>query len=468
MAFLARENSYAPAHFNRWLIPPAALSVHLAIGQAYGTSVYKNSLIEHFETSQTAIGVIFSIAIVMLGVSAAVMGTWVEKNGPRRAMFVSACFWASGFLIGSIGIFTKQLWLVYFGYGFIGGIGLGIGYISPVSTLMKWFPDRPGMATGMAIMGFGGGALVASPLSSQLLRWYDPAAAEGATPSGEAVGWLFVTLGIAYFFFMMYGVINMRLPQPGWRPKGWTPKEDSGNKMITRNHVSAKNAIKTPQFWFLWIVLCFNVTAGIGLLEQASPMIQDFFRGDDGNSSVVPAVAAGFVGVMSLANMAGRFVWSSTSDVIGRKPIYMIYLGVGALAYVTLALWGSTAMWLFVLLAFIILSFYGGGFATIPAYLKDMFGTYQVGAIHGRLLTAWSVAGVLGPLIVNGMLDMQGAPGTMTAENYQPVLLTMVGLLVIGFIANLLVRPVNEKWHESDEKMQELREQEAAAVKEAN
>lgn len=451
MAFLARERSYAPANFNRWLIPPAALSVHLAIGQAYATSVYKNSLIEHFEVSQTAIGVIFSIAIAMLGISAAVMGTWVEKNGPRRAMFVSACFWASGFLIGALGIFTKQLWLLYLGYGFIGGIGLGIGYISPVSTLMKWFPDRPGMATGMAIMGFGGGALVASPLSSQLLRLYDPLAAEGISPSGDAVGKLFLTLGIAYFIFMMYGVINMRLPQPGWKPKGWVPKVDTDNKMITTAHVSAKNAIKTKQFWFLWIVLCFNVTAGIGLLEQASPMIQDFFRGTDGTTSVIPAVAAGFVGVLSIANMAGRFVWSTTSDIIGRKPTYMMYLGVGALVYFILAMWGNSAMWLFVLLAFIMLSFYGGGFSTIPAYLKDLFGTYQVGAIHGRLLTAWSAAGILGPLIVNGMLDAQGEPGTMTAENYKPVLLTMVGLLVIGFIANLLVKPVDKKFHEPEE-----------------
>lgn len=406
--------------------------------------------------SQTAIGVIFSIAIAMLGISAAVMGTWVEKHGPRRAMFVSACFWASGFLIGSLGIFTQQLWLLYLGYGFIGGIGLGIGYISPVSTLMKWFPDRPGMATGMAIMGFGGGALVASPLSSQLLRFFDPASAEGVPPSGDAVGKLFLTLGIAYFIFMMYGVINMRLPQPGWKPKGWTPKENADNKMITTANVSAKNAIKTKQFWFLWIVLCFNVTAGIGLLEQASPMIQDFFRNSDGVSTVIPAVAAGFVGVLSIANMAGRFVWSTTSDIIGRKPTYMMYLGVGALVYFTLAMWGSSAMWLFVLLAFIMLSFYGGGFATIPAYLKDLFGTYQVGAIHGRLLTAWSVAGVLGPLIVNGLLDAQGEPGTMTADNYKPVLLTMVGLLVIGFIANLLVKPVDPKYHEPEEKEAEL------------
>lgn len=250
---------------------------------------------------------------------------------------------------------------------------------------------------------------------------------------------------------MMYGVINMRLPQPGWKPKGWVPKVDTDNKMITTAHVSAKNAIKTKQFWFLWIVLCFNVTAGIGLLEQASPMIQDFFRGTDGTSSVIPAVAAGFVGVLSIANMAGRFVWSTTSDIIGRKPTYMMYLGVGALVYFILAMWGNSAMWLFVLLAFIMLSFYGGGFSTIPAYLKDLFGTYQVGAIHGRLLTAWSAAGILGPLIVNGMLDAQGEPGTMTAENYKPVLLTMVGLLVIGFIANLLVKPVDKKFHEPEE-----------------
>jgi MFS family permease len=448
---LDRSHSVATPGFSRWLIPPAALSVHLCIGQVYATSVYKNSFVAHFDASQTAIGLIFSIAIVMLGLSAAVGGTWVEANGPRKAMFVSACFWAAGFLIGALGIATKQLWLVYLGYGVVGGIGLGIGYISPVSTLIKWFPDRPGLATGLAIMGFGGGALIASPASRQLLSFYDagydPTVATSVASGGALVA-LFLTLGIAYFVIMMFGVANIRVPAEGWRPAGWDPSTVATRPLVTTAHVSAANALRTRAFWLLWIVLFCNVTAGIGILEQASPMIQDFFR-DNGVSGVSVAAAGGFVGVLSLFNMAGRFGWSTTSDLIGRKPIYLVYLGVGIVMYLLLATVGDAATPLFVILAGIILSFYGGGFATVPAYLRDLFGTYQVGAIHGRLLTAWSAAGVAGPLIINRFLDAQGKPGTLTSSAYRPALFTMVAILAVGFVANLLIRPVPEQYHEA-------------------
>ncbi|WP_349877072.1 OFA family MFS transporter [Micromonospora sp. HUAS YX12] len=450
LSALDRRHTVAPPGYSRWLIPPAALAIHLCIGQVYATSVYKNSLIAHFDTGQTALGVIFSIAIVMLGLSAAVAGTWVEANGPRKAMFVSACFWAAGFLVGALGIATGQLWLLYLGYGVLGGIGLGIGYISPVSTLIKWFPDRPGLATGLAIMGFGGGAMVASPLSRQLLSFYDPGydpANSGSTASGSALVWLFVTLGVGYFVIMMFGVFNVRVPAPDWRPAGFDPARVAKKPLVTTANVSAANAVKTRSFWLLWVVLFCNVTAGIGILEQASPMIQDFFR-EGGTSAVSVAAAGGFVGLLSLFNMAGRFVWSSTSDVIGRKPIYVVYLGVGMVLYLLLALVGQTSTALFVLLASVILSFYGGGFATVPAYLRDLFGTFEVGAIHGRLLTAWSAAGVAGPLIVNGFLDAQGEPGTLTAAAYRPALFTMVGVLAVGLVANLLVRPVPQRHHE--------------------
>jgi MFS family permease len=451
LSALDRDKAVAPPGFSRWLIPPAALSVHLCIGQAYATSVYKNSLVKHFDASQTEIGIVFSIAIVMLGLSAAVGGTWVERNGPRKAMFVSASFWAVGFLVGALGIGTGQLWLLYLGYGVIGGIGLGIGYISPVSTLIKWFPDRPGLATGLAIMGFGGGALIASPLSRELMGLYDSGydpSVSTSTASGSALVLLFITLGIGYFVIMMFGVANMRVPAEGWKPAGWDPASVKAKPMVTTASVSAANAIKTRSFWLLWIVLFCNVTAGIGILEQASPMIQDFFREAGGKSAVAVTAAAGFVGVLSLFNMAGRFAWSSTSDLIGRKPIYMVYLGVGMVLYILLAVAGHSATALFVLLAGLIISFYGGGFATAPAYLRDLFGTFQVGAIHGRLLTAWSAAGVAGPLIVNGFLDAQGKPGSLTAESYRPALFTMVGVLAVGFIANLLIRPVPEQYHE--------------------
>src|SRR5690242_17173650 len=451
LAVLDRRHTIAPPGYNRWLVPPAALAIHLCIGQAYATSVYKTSLVKHFDASLTSVGVVFSIAIVMLGLSAAIGGTWVERSGPRKAMFVSACFWATGFLVGALGIGTGQLWLVYLGYGVIGGIGLGIGYISPVSTLIKWFPDRPGLATGLAIMGFGGGALVASPLSRQLLGVYDsnydPNVSTSVAGGGALVG-LFLTLGVGYFVIMMFGVFTIRVPADGWAPDGFDSSAVQQKALVTTGNVSAANAIKTPQFWFLWVVLFCNVTAGIGILEQASPMIQDFFRGADGKSTVAVAAAAGFVGLLSIFNMGGRFGWSSTSDVIGRKPIYAIYLGVGMVAYFLLATVGHNGTAIFVLLAAVILSFYGGGFATVPAYLRDLFGTYQVGAIHGRLLTAWSVAGVLGPLIVNAIADAQIAAKVSGPARYTTSFTIMIVLLVIGFICNELIKPVADKFHE--------------------
>jgi len=450
LSVLDRERSVAPWDYSRWLIPPAALAVHLSIGQAYATSVYKNSLVAHFDTGQTQIGIVFSIAIVMLGLSAAVGGTWVERAGPRKAMLVSALCWSSGFLVSAAGIAAGQLWLVYLGYGVIGGIGLGIGYISPVSTLIKWFPDRPGLATGMAIMGFGGGALIATPVSDALLAFYDPAydsGAAGSVASGGALVGLFATLGAGYLALMLMGVLLIRVPPEGWAPAGFDPSAAAKAPMVTSASVSAANAVRTPQFWLLWTVLFTNVTAGIGILEQASPLIQDFFR-DGGATPVTAAAAGGFVGLLSLFNMGGRFVWSSTSDYIGRKPVYLVYLGAGAVLYVVMATAGGGSVLLFTATACVILSFYGGGFATVPAYLRDLFGTYQVGAIHGRLLTAWSAAGIAGPLIVNSFLDAQGEPGTLTQEAYHGPLFTMVGLLAVGFVANLLIRPVAERFHE--------------------
>jgi len=419
---------------------------HLSIGQIYAFSVFKNPLVERFGTGLTPIGIIFSIGIVMLGLSAAILGTWVERAGPRTAMFTAALCWSGGFFIGALGVATTQLWLVYLGYGFLGGIGLGIGYISPVSTLIKWFPDRPGLATGLAIMGFGGGALIASPLSSTLLEAYASNPVDAIVPA-------FLTLGAVYLVAMMVGAFVVRLPAEGWRSEGWTPptEEETGSLQTTAD-VSASSAIRTPQFWLLWTVLFCNVTAGIGVLEQASPMIQDFF-------SVEAAAAAGFVGLLSLANMAGRIGWSSTSDYIGRKPTYIMYLGVGAVMYFLLASFGSASLALFLLVSIVILSFYGGGFATIPAYLKDMFGVAQVGAIHGRLLTAWSAAGVAGPLIINAIADYQTAAGRTGADLYTLSLFIMVGVLIVGFVANLLVRPVDSRFHMERE---EGREREAS------
>ena len=435
MNLLDKSRTVAPRGYNRWLVPPAALAVHLSIGQVYAFSVFKNPLLDKFDTSHTSIAVIFSIAIVMLGLSAAFGGTWMERNGPRKAMVLSGICWVTGFLVASLGVSLGQLWLVYLGYGVIGGIGLGIGYISPVSTLIKWFPDRPGLATGLAIMGFGGGALVASPLTAKLLETYGSDPVDAIVPT-------MLTLAAIYAVLITCGAVAIRVPPKGWRPAGWTPPTGPTTAMQTHANVRVRNAVRTPQFYLLWIVLFTNVTAGIGILEQASPMIQDFFP------AVTAATAAGFVGLLSLANMGGRFGWSTMSDKFGRKRTYIMYLGVGAALYGTLAAAGSSAVGLFVALTFIIVSFYGGGFATIPAYLKDLFGELEVGAIHGRLLTAWSAAGVAGPLIVNGIADARAGQGVTGAELYLPSLVTMCGVLVVGFVANLLVRPVAERFHE--------------------
>ncbi|HEY4534493.1 MAG TPA: OFA family MFS transporter [Enteractinococcus sp.] len=427
----------APKQFNRWFIPAAALAIHLCIGQVYAFSVFKIPLMSRFDVGEVSVGWIFSVAIAMLGLSAAFGGTWVEKAGPRKSMIVAGTAWVLGFFVAAVGIATGQLWLVYFGYGFIGGIGLGIGYISPVSTLMKWFPDRPGLATGLAIMGFGGGALIASPMSNSLMALFGG----GTETENLAAGLVptFITLAISYAFIIAAGAYVIRLPHPDWKPEGWDPSQVEETPMQTNLNVSANQALKTPQFWFLWLILFTNVTAGIGILENAAPMIQDYFPG------VTAAAAAGFVGILSLANMAGRFVWSTTSDYIGRKNIYLIYLGVGILLYLLIAFVGNSSLILFILAAIFILSFYGGGFSTIPAYLRDMFGYYQVGAIHGRLLTAWAAAGVAGPLIVNSVVEAQANTGAEGPDLYTVSMFIMVGLLAIGLISNILMRPVAEK-----------------------
>ncbi|HCG56940.1 MULTISPECIES: OFA family MFS transporter [Brevibacterium] len=439
---LTRSAIVAPKNFNRWLIPPAALAIHLCIGQVYAFSVFKIPFMSHFDAGEVSIGWIFSIAILMLGISSAVFGPWVEKNGPRASMVAAGTCWVVGFFIASLGITTGQLWLVYLGYGVIGGIGLGIGYISPVSTLMKWFPDRPGLATGLAIMGFGGGALIASPMSNQLMSMYGG----GSEPENLVAGLTptFITLGIVYAVVITAGAFVIRVPHPEWSPKGFDPAKATTKPMQTTGNVSVRSAIRTPQFWLLWVALFLNVTAGIGILENAAPMVQAYF-------GITAAAAAGFVGLLSIGNMGGRFIWSTTSDYLGRKNNYMLYLGGGLLLYLVVALFGGSSIVLFILATLVIISFYGGGFSTVPAYLKDLFGVYQVGAIHGALLTAWSAAGVAGPLIVNSVVEAGEKAGKTGPELYTPGMYIMVGALAIGFIANALIRPVSQRHFEREE-----------------
>ena len=452
-SLLDRSRTIAPPGYNRWLVPPAALAIHLAIGQAYAFSVFKKPLgaLLSGNVDQPApgdwtageIGWTFSIAIVLLGLSAAVFGKWLERVGPRKAMLASSLCFAGGFFIGSLGVHLHSLALFYFGYGFVGGIGLGIGYISPVSTLIKWFPDRKGVATGMAIMGFGGGAMIGSPLAVGLMAHFKGMAPMGVAPT-------LIVMGVIYLLFMQFGVWTIRVPADDWVPAGYVPSQEH-SALITSGNVSADNAIKTPQFWLLWVVLLTNVTAGIGVLETASPLIQETFSAASmgAGRGVTATAAAGFVGLLSLFNLLGRFFWSSASDKLGRKVTYAIYFGLGILLYALVPTLGHNAqLALFVVVTCVILSMYGGGFATIPAYLSDLFGKFQVGAIHGRLLTAWSTAGVLGPLIVNALHESQKAKGLTGAAAYQNVFYTMAGLLVVGLLANFAVSPVKQEYYE--------------------
>jgi MFS family permease len=442
-SILDKKHSIAPAGYSRWLIPPAALCVHLCIGQAYAFSVFNLPMTKLLGITQSApddwkltdLGWIFSLAIFFLGASAALLGRWVEEGGPRRAMFTAALCWAGGFVISAVGVYLHNLWVIYFGYGILGGFGLGIGYISPVSTLIKWFPDRPGMATGMAIMGFGGAAFIASPLSVWLMSQFTTATHIGVAET-------FLVMGVIYFCFMMVGAAIVRIPAPGWKPAGFVPPAEP-KKLVTTQNVYVYDALKTPQFWLIWGVLCLNVTAGIGVLGQASAMSQEMFPG-----KVTAVAAAGFVGLMSLFNMAGRFFWASTSDYIGRKNTYFIFFALGTVLYAMVPYTGAIgSVTLFVLCYAVIFSMYGGGFATVPAYLRDMFGTRYVGAIHGLLLTAWSMAGIFGPVLVNYIREYNVTHGVAKAQAYNVTMYVMAVLLVIGFVCNLCLKAVHERHH---------------------
>ena len=441
----ARERIIAGPGFNRWLVPPAALSIHLAIGEAYAFNVFNEPLTRVIGIQRpaagdwklTTLGWIFSLAIVVLGLSAAVFGKWLERVGPRKAMLASACCFAGGFFVSALGVHLHQVLLLYLGYGVLGGIGLGLGYISPVSTLIKWFPDRPGMATGMAIMGFGGGAMIGGPLAVRLMSYF-------ASPTSTGVVETFVVMGAVYFVFMLFGAVTVRLPPPGWQPEGVLPSSQP-KKLVTSANVTADEAIKTPQFYLLWAILFLNVTAGIGILGQTSVMVQEMFKG------VTAETAGGFVGLISLFNMGGRFFWSTLSDWIGRKTTYFVFFLLGACLYVLIPSAGNwSSLVLFVVCCVIIMSMYGGGFATVPAYLRDLFGTQQVGAIHGRLLTAWSAAGVAGPSLVNYIRQYDIEHGVAKAHAYDTTMYLMAGLLILGAVCNFLVTPVDPRHHQPE------------------
>jgi MFS family permease len=472
--WLAKERTIAQPGFNRWLVPPAALAIHLCIGMAYGFSVFwlplskaigigrslacpaDMSLLAELVTTHcdwriSSLGWMYTLFFVLLGSSAALWGGWLERAGPRQAGVVATLCWCGGLVISALGVHLHQLWLLWLGAGVIGGIGLGLGYISPVSTLIKWFPDRRGMATGMAIMGFGGGAMIGSPLAAELMQRF-------ATPTDIGVAPTFLALAGIYVVFMTGGALAYRVPPSGWKPAGWTPPvERQRDAMITQRHVHVKKVWGIPQFWLLWMVLCMNVSAGIGVIGMASPMLQEVFGGqliglplhfselDGVQLTAIAGVAAGFTALLSLFNIGGRFVWASLSDLLGRKLTYAVFFVLGGLLYASIpASAGHQA--LFVAAFCVIVSMYGGGFAAVPAYLADLFGTQMVGAIHGRLLTAWATAGILGPVIVNYMREYQLAMGLPREQVYNQTMYILVGMLMLGFVCNLLVRPLADRW----------------------
>ena len=477
--FFARERTIAGPRFNRWLVPPAALAIHLCIGMAYGFSVFWLPMSKLLTTTDAAtcanlgffaaltstscnwsvpqVTHIFETFIAMLGISAALWGGWLEHAGPRKAGFIAALCWGGGLIVGGIGVSTHQLWLVFLGCGVLGGVGQGLGYITPVSSLIKWFPDRRGMATGFAIMGYGGGAMIGAPLAVALMKHFSDTSAQGVAST-------LMVMGAIYFIVMACGALGFRVSPNGWYPKGWTPPaKDDGKSMITRRHVHLSRAWKTPQFWLLWGVLFLNVTAGISVISMASPMLQDVFGGKlagladvaatltAAQKAAVVASAAGLVGLISLFNSLGRLFWASLSDKLGRKGTYYTFFVLGIVSYCLLPTWGHLALaGLFVATVCLILSMYGGGFATIPAYLADLFGTQMVGAIHGRLLTAWSAAGVIGPFLIAAIRQTQIDAGVAKNLVYDHTLYIMAGLLLLGLICNSLVRPVKDSVFMSD------------------
>lgn len=558
--FLSKERIVAAPGFNRWFIAPAALGIHLCIGSVYAWSLFNPALVKRIgvvtsaadDWSLKSVVWIFTVAIVFLGLAAAIAGKWLEDVGPRMVGVVAASCWGGGFIIGGFGIVSGQLWLVYLGYGVIGGCGLGLGYVSPVSTLIRWFPDRRGMATGIAIMGFGGGAMLGKPMIEGFLEFYYRApeflgsadtlelVTEGGRRLADVAGELrevvvigandvagmlvpgpegvylvgtgsvgaaqtFFTLGGIYFCVMMAAAFAYRVPAPGWKPQGYVaPEEGERGAMITQHDVDIDEALRTPQFYQLWILLCFNVTAGIGVLAVAKTMMTEIF-GTTLPDIVDLKFAATYVLMISLFNMIGRFFWASASDFIGRKNTYHIFFALGIVLYCSIPFFAQrvsadpAVVWLvgFYAATMLIFTMYGGGFATIPAYLADIFGTRYVGGIHGRLLTAWSTAGVLGPLAITTLRESAVAdairdlvraiepatfaatfgagveqldtlvaantvtiaklmdiapPGTVdpTSGLYNETMYLMAVLLFVALLANAFMRPVDPKHHMAD------------------
>ncbi|CAN5510298.1 OFA family MFS transporter [soil metagenome] len=446
MNILASERAVAQPGFNRWLIPPAALAVHLCIGQVYALSMFSEPLTRIIgvtvsapeDWSLRALAPLFVVAISVLGLSTTIAGNWIDRQGPRAVMFLAACCFSGGLLVAALGIFTHQLWLLYLGYGGLGGVGLGLGYVAPVSTLIRWFPDRRGLASGLAIMGFGGGAMIAAPLSRDLMDFF-------RSPTSSGIGETLIAMAIVYFISMSIGAFTIRVPSPGWRPEGMVQDDGAPDAIVAgrgaQQTVGGRQALKTPQFYLLWVLLCMNVTSGIELLAHAPDKLLDTFPG-----VITTAAAAGFVGLLGLFNMSGRLIWSASSDFLGRQHTYTVLLFFGAVFYAGISAIGQTSVTLFVVLYALAISIYGGCFAMIPAYITDLFGSRNLTCIHGRLLSAWSVGVILSSLI-SSLRAYQIGLGVPSSEVDDKMLYLAGVLLLVGLVCNLLIRPVSSRHH---------------------
>ena len=394
---------------NRWLMALAAVGVHICIGSVYAWSVYVNPIKAEMDWSLTDVTIAFSIAIFFLGLSAALMGKFVERNGPKVAALIAAVLFGLGTVGSGLAILMESKLLLYFFYGVLGGCGLGIGYISPVSTLVKWFPDKRGLATGLAIMGFGFASAIWGPTMKILI-------------SEVGVAFTFITLGLTFFVIMFLSALYLEKPEEGYLPEGFKQKVASGHKMIKPDLalLGVNEAVKTPRFYGLWVMLFINVTCGIAIIGVASPLLQEVL----GISALVAAAAVGLMGVF---NGAGRIFWASLSDYLTRPIVYIIFFATQAIAFYVLP--SITEIIIFQVILYFIMSCYGGGFASIPAYIGDIFGTKELGAIHGYILTAWAAAGLVGPLIISIVKDSTGS--------YAETLYVFSGFFVIALIVSI-------------------------------
>lgn len=394
---------------NRWLIAASAVGIHISIGSVYAYSIMTNPVKDLFGAEESDIKWAFKIAILLLGLSAAFLGRWVEKVGPKVSGITAGVFYGVGILGSGLAVQLQSLPMFLICYGIIGGIGLGLGYITPVSTLVKWFPDRRGLATGMAIMGFGFAALIFGPLMQTLFE-------------SVGVSNAFYILGLLYMIIIIASASYIERPPEGYLPDGYKPGENKKIKADISN-IDANSALKTTRFYYIWIMMFINISCGIALISAASPLIQS-------KLNYTPMEAAAIVGLIGVFNGLGRLLWSGASDYLGRANTYIVFFAFQILAFYFLPKLSSELTFLFIL--FTVITMYGGGFSTLPAFLGDLFGTKQLGAIHGMILSCWGLAGVVGPSIYDIVMKKTGS--------LDVTLQIFSGFFVVAFIVSILMK----------------------------